>query len=92
MRSVRSPRGSRSTSGRPDGGNGHTAYDLDSFAAFVREVPPESIRYHQSRGDFARWLREAVGDGEVAARVEGLDDPARIAAHLDEAVRSYGIA
>lgn len=69
----------------PDGGNGHTAYDLDSFAALVREVPPESIRYHQSRGDLARWLREAVGTGEMAAEVEQLDDPAGIADRLDEA-------
>jgi alpha-amylase len=68
-----------------DGGNGHTAYDLDSFAALIREVPPESVRYHQSRGDFARWLREAVGNDEVAARVERLDDPAGIAEQLDEA-------
>jgi alpha-amylase len=69
----------------PDGGNGHTAYDLDSFASLLREVPPESIRYHQSRGDFARWLREAVGIGEVAAEVERLDDPAGIAEQLDQA-------
>lgn len=58
----------------PDGGNGHTAYGLDSFAALIREVPSESVLYHQALGDFARWLREAVGDGEVAARVEGLDE------------------
>ncbi len=69
----------------PGGGNGHTAYDLDSFAALVREVPKESVLYHQARGDFSRWLREAVGDGEVAARIEGLDDPAGIAERLDEA-------
>ena len=68
----------------PDGGNGHSAYDLDSFTALVREVPPESIRYHQSRGDLARWLREAVGNGEVAAQVEDLDDPGGIAERLDE--------
>ncbi len=69
----------------PGGGNGHTAYNLDSFAALVREVPPESVLYHQARGDLARWLREAVGDGEVAVRIEGLDDPAGIAERLDEA-------
>lgn len=68
----------------PDGGNGHTAYDLDAFATLIREVPEESVRYHHSRGDFARWLREVVGDSEVAARVEGLDDPAGIAERLDE--------
>ncbi len=68
----------------PDGGNGHTAYDLDSFAALIREVPPESVLYHQARGDFTRWLREAVGDGEAATRIEGLDDPAGIAERLDE--------
>lgn len=68
----------------PDGGNGHTAYDLDSFAALLREVPEESIRYHLSRGDFARWLREAVGVGEVAATVEGIDDATRLVDRLDE--------
>lgn len=67
----------------PDGGNGHTAYDLDSFAAYVSEVPVESVQYHQARGDFARWLREVVGAGEAAARIEGLDDPAGIAEQLN---------
>ena len=85
VRCARSRRGSRSTSGRRAAATGTRPTTWTRSRPSLREVPPESVRYHQSRGDLARWLRDAVGDGEVAARVEGLDDPAGIAERLDEA-------
>ena len=68
----------------PDGRNGHTAYDLDQFAELVRVVPAESIEYHQSRGDIARWLRDVLGAAEAARRVEGVGSPEGIARQLTE--------
>jgi alpha-amylase len=69
----------------PSGDNGHTAFDLDQFAALVPVVPAESIRYHQSRGDIGRWLREVIGAPEIADLLEGEKDPAAIVERLTEA-------
>lgn len=67
-----------------DGRNGHTAYDLDQFTELVRVVPAESIEYHQSRGDIARWLRDVLGAADAARRVEGVGSPEGIARQLTE--------
>lgn len=58
---------------RPGGEHlGVYAYNVFSLIEGIRRVPPDSVAYHQSRGDFARWLSDAVGDGEAAARLNAL--------------------
>jgi hydroxymethylpyrimidine pyrophosphatase-like HAD family hydrolase len=39
------------------------AASLFEFLQCVRNLPNESLAYHQGRGDFARWVGAALGDG-----------------------------
>lgn len=48
---------------------GRFATSLEEFAAHLREVELATLKAHASRGDFSRWVREAVGDLELAAQL-----------------------
>ena len=61
-----------------------TAYSLEEFYSAIKVVDLRSIRFHMERGDFERWLSQAVGDKELAKRLSEISDE-----HLDgEALRS----
>jgi len=44
---------------------GRYARSLEEFSMLIREVDPESIRFHIVRKDFQRWIRD-LGDEELA--------------------------
>jgi hydroxymethylpyrimidine pyrophosphatase-like HAD family hydrolase len=53
---------------------GIVAGSLWAFRAALDEVPLESLQYHLERGDFERWLRDALHDAELARRLHKLAD------------------
>ena len=46
------------------------AVSLKDFLEKVKEVSVTSIEFHQNRGDFARWIRDALGAVSLADSVE----------------------
>ena len=58
----------------PDGHyTGETALSLFSFLRDLGAVDVESIKFHFDRGDFQRWLRNILGDVELARLIDELD-------------------
>ena len=51
---------------------GITATSLDEFAGKLQTIPVESVSFHFQRDDFQNWLRNTVGDGELAGRIDQL--------------------
>ncbi len=43
-----------------------TVHSLNEFCSTLEAVSLKSIRFHIKRGDFERWLRQVVGDEELA--------------------------
>ena len=61
----------------PDGHyTGETATTLCFFLRDLKRVDVESIRFHFNRGDFQKWLRTTIGDGELADTIDGIDKSA----------------
>jgi len=50
----------------PSGFIGHTAYSLDQFCELLSILPGDSFQYHLERGDFTRWIKEVLGDTDLA--------------------------
>jgi hypothetical protein len=48
-----------------DGATRH-AVNVLQFAALLDEIDEWSWRFHQDRGDFARWLLDCIGDEALA--------------------------
>ena len=48
---------------------GVKAHSLEEFADALQYVCSDSILFHVSRGDFQNWIKEAVGDSELANRI-----------------------
>ena len=58
----------------PDGHySGETAMSLCSFLRDLGSVDVQSIKFHFDRGDFQKWLRNTVGDQELARIIDELD-------------------
>jgi hypothetical protein len=51
---------------------GTEAASLFEFKELLPRLPLASLEYHQTRGDFTRWIREALGDETLAAQLEKL--------------------
>jgi len=47
-----------------------TAFNLEDFWEKIRKVPVSSLEFHQKRGDFARWIRDAFNETQLAERIE----------------------
>lgn len=47
---------------------------LNEFHSALRTVDLESIRFHMERGDFERWIRQVVGDDQLAGMMAKLSD------------------
>ncbi len=52
--------------GRP---TGEFAVSLSDFGGKISIVPPKSLTFHLKRGDFENWIREVIGDLELAERM-----------------------
>lgn len=50
-----------------------TASSLSEFAEVLRSIDEGSIRFHFPRGDFQKWIRETVGDAELAKRIDSIE-------------------
>ena len=49
-----------------------TVYSLDEFRSTLKTVDLKSIQLHVERGDFERWIRQAVGDDKLAGKIANL--------------------
>jgi hypothetical protein len=45
---------------------GFGAHSLEEFYRLIKQVTSDSLDFHVSRGDFENWLRDVVGDHELA--------------------------
>lgn len=52
---------------------GIKARNLKEFLEALKTVDIKSLRYHQERGDFFRWIDEVIGDHELARRIRAID-------------------
>ena len=50
--------------------SGMTATNIDEFARKLQVVPAESVNFHLQRDDFQIWLKNPIGDEELALRIE----------------------
>jgi hypothetical protein len=48
---------------------GETAVSLTDFVEKLAAVEVQSVNFHYSRKDFQKWIRETLGDAELALRV-----------------------
>lgn len=48
---------------------GVSAHSLEEFDNALQFVCPESIVFHFERGDFQNWIREIIGDSELAQKI-----------------------
>jgi alpha-amylase len=46
-----------------------TATSLDAFEKKLQVVPADSVNFHLQRGDFQKWIKDTMGDDELAKRV-----------------------
>lgn len=51
---------------------GITATSLYEFAGKLQTIPVESISFHFQRDDFQKWLRNTIGEDELATRIDQL--------------------
>lgn len=51
---------------------GIDAANLFEFKEVMAKLPPESVMYHQTRGDFSAWIRRTLGDDILAAHFDKL--------------------
>jgi hypothetical protein len=51
---------------------GVEAASLSEFLHCLRDLPIEALAYHHIRGDFARWVDKALGDGMLADHLHKL--------------------
>ena len=52
---------------------GETAVNLFSFYEELRTIELQSVRFHFQRKDFQNWIRETLGDAELAERIDRID-------------------
>jgi hypothetical protein len=51
---------------------GVTATSLAEFAEKLQIIDANSIRFHFQRGDFQKWIKDTIGDVELAKRINML--------------------
>jgi predicted heme/steroid binding protein len=49
---------------------GATALNLSGFYEGLRVVEPQSVRFHFQRKDFQNWIKDVLGDPELAQRID----------------------
>ena len=50
---------------------GKHAASLQEFSQRLLEVDPSSVVFHLERDDFQKWLRQTIGDKELASTLSG---------------------
>ncbi len=58
---------------------GVSVHSLEEFADALQHVCSEAIVFHFERGDFQKWIRDVIGDSEIAKK---LDDVKTCERHL----------
>ncbi len=56
---------------------GKFAQSLDIFVREIDNVPLKSIEFHFERGDFQKWIRNIIGDNELASRFNCIEESMR---------------
>jgi hypothetical protein len=51
---------------------GVSAHSLEEFADALQYVCSAAIVFHFERGDFQNWIREVIGDAELAQRIDAI--------------------
>ena len=51
---------------------GVSAHNLEEFADALQYVCSEAIVFHFARGDFQNWLRDVIGDNELAQKIDDI--------------------
>ena len=49
-----------------------TATSLDTFEKKLQIIPADSVNFHLQRGDFQKWIKDTLGDEELAKRVSSI--------------------
>jgi hypothetical protein len=49
---------------------GVSAHSLEEFAEAIRYVCSPAIVFHFARGDFQNWIRDVIGDAELAQNID----------------------
>jgi len=49
---------------------GITSTSLEEFVNALRYLCSEAILFHFDRGDFQNWIRDVIGDAELAQRLD----------------------
>lgn len=52
---------------------GEAAWSLAGMKAVLKTVPLESLKYHNRRGDLARWAETSLGEAALAERFASLE-------------------
>lgn len=58
---------------------GVSVHSLEEFADALQYVCSDAIVFHFERGDFQNWIRDVIGDSELA---QGIDDIKMCERHL----------
>jgi hypothetical protein len=48
---------------------GEVAVSLSDFCLKINTIPLKSLVFHLERGDFENWIRDIIGDVELASRI-----------------------
>jgi hypothetical protein len=51
---------------------GQAAMSLSEFTQLISTIEEKSLEFHMQRKDFESWIREGVGDKELADRIANL--------------------
>ncbi len=63
------------------GGDGRmttVAHNMIEFCEAVKSVGMESLRHHLLHGDFSRWVADVLGDADLAAGLQKLEQTIRV--------------
>jgi len=51
---------------------GDFAASLSDFGKKINTINPKSLAFHLKRGDFENWIRQTIGDSELAQQIRKL--------------------
>jgi hypothetical protein len=51
---------------------GVSVHSLEEFADALQYVCSEAIVFHFERGDFQNWIRDVIGDNELAKKIDDI--------------------